>query len=74
MEYLLQRDGSVQPIKDFLSHDCVLELLLLEGSVCYYWHTPEFLWSSFRLIDGDPDIAHNTAVVPDVIKLAVMLE
>lgn len=75
MEYLLLLDDSVKPINDNLGHGEVVSLLNQNPSaVAYYWWSKEFGWSCFKIVGYEPNITHQLDDVPNVIKLAAMLE
>lgn len=74
MEYLLLLDETVQPVNDNLGHEEVVSLLRNNPSASYYWRTEEFGWSCFKLDGYEPFITHQLIEVPNVIKLAAMLE
>ena len=74
MEYLLLRDGSVRSYSQNNSHDEVLSILREPDAFAYYWSTSEFDWSCFTLLKDEPAIEHRIPDVPDIIKLASMLE
>ena len=78
MEYLLMHDDSVLCINKVLQHAHVLAILKnVEGAKAYYWHSPDFQWGSFIYDpneESEARVTHETDNVPDVIKLAAMLE
>lgn len=78
MEYMLLLDGSVLPHDTLLDVVQIGEALALHGGAAYYWHNHQFGWSCVKAAESyvfDP-IEHNIGddAVPDVIKLAVMLQ
>lgn len=74
MEYLLLRDGSVRSFNEENAHHEVIAILREPDAFAYYWHTSDYGWSCFTLIKDEPAISHNIKDVPDIIKLADMLE
>ena len=74
MEYLLLRDGSVRSYSQINAHDEVLSILREPDAVAYYWSNSDFDWSCFTLVKDEPAIEHRIRDVPDIIKLAAMLE
>lgn len=78
MEYMLLLDGSVLPHETLLNVEQIAEALALRGGAAYYWHNYQFGWSrvvAAKSYEFDP-IEHNIdeTELPNVIKLAVMLE
>lgn len=72
MEYMLLADGSVRVCEPMLTVDIVRVAMLKHGGVAYYWHDTAG-WLHIT-IDSPWGSGTTTKDVPDVIKLAVMLE
>lgn len=69
------RDGSIKLFKRLPMADDVLEALVSHDGAAYYWYTTAFEWSCIL-----PEYTQhaptriNASEVPEIIKLATMLE
>ncbi|AXC36471.1 hypothetical protein HOT57_gp27 [Pseudomonas phage phCDa] len=79
MEYMLLVDGSVNVTLELPNRAAVMSALISEGGDAHYWREPGGRWCCikntgvFKGLD-DVDVAIKYVDVPDVVKLAVMLE
>jgi hypothetical protein len=75
MEYMLLSDGSVKTFERLDTHSDVIDALHDYGGSAYYWWDETFQWSC---ITSDTPKISNAQVkadaVPDIIKLALMLQ
>lgn len=75
MEYMLLSDGSVKTFECLDTHLDVIDALHDYGGVAYYWWSENFRWSCIK-----PDSSAvgskqvNESDVPDIVKLAAMLQ
>jgi hypothetical protein len=75
MEYMLLSDGSVKTFECLPTHSEVVDALHDYGGVAYYWWNIQFKWSSITPITPKiSDTQISVDLVPDVVKLAAMLE
>lgn len=75
MEYMLMSDGTVKAFNQLALHSDVLDALADYCGVAYYWYHESFGWSCLTSTSpqvGNAVIAEDA--VPDVVKLAAMLE
>lgn len=75
MEYMLLRDGSVKAFDSLFGQDDVVDALGDYDGVAYYWHSARNRWACINLeiAEGNSQLI-DLKDVPDVIKLAAMLE
>ena len=76
MDYMLLKDGSFIPIPGEPTSGQIQELLRTHGGVAHYWKNPPGNW--YYLKPDTPlhkgGIQINTYDVPEIIRLAAMLE
>lgn len=72
MEYMLFADGSVKVFDKIETGGEVLMMMNLWGGVAYYWPIDDVNWGYLTADVRAKTI--STEEVPDVIKLAAMLE
>jgi hypothetical protein len=75
MEYMLMPDGTVQVFPVQLNADDVRDLLSLHMGVAFYWnHTTKGEFIGWSVMHADCLCGTVADSVPDVIKLAAMLQ
>lgn len=75
MEYMLLLDGTVKVFNRIATSTEVLTALYENDGAAYYWRDSSAIWYMLTPISVPGSIAQTTAdAVPDIIKLAAMME
>lgn len=75
MEYMLLKDGSFKTFEPIEQTERVRELLKFHDGIAYYWNY-RGVWKAMAITTPMTEFSSNEYAqnVPDVIKLAAMLE
>lgn len=74
MDYLIYADGSFEAVPEIEFVPDVLALLEKSGAVRLVWLSQARAGKWYQVVRGDYNGSHEATDVPDVIKLAKMLE